>query len=440
MEQYELPDEWTLTTLGNVVAIQYGDGLRRGERKGGEVKVFGSNGEIGRHTEALTRGPTIIIGRKGSVGAVHFSDSACWPIDTTFFIDHFPDNLDPKFLFHFLRNQNLANLDRSTAIPGINRDDLYETALPLPPLSEQQLIVNKIELLIAQLRTSREALDRTPPLLKKFRQSVLSSAFRGELTERDPNDEPASTLLERIRAERHLKWEEELRAKGKDPAKGKYVEPERPDTRDLPELPEGWVCAHLGALAEIRNGVTKGRDLTRFKTIEVPYLRVANVQNGFLDLSVVKTIKIKAEELEKYRLQLNDILFTEGGDRDKLGRGTVWRDEIEACVHQNHIHCARLYCNEVAPEWISLATQLPYARDYFWNNASQTVNLASLNATNLKAFHIPLPPANEQRRIIEKVQALFAQAEAIERAVEHARRRVEKVDQAILARGFRGEL
>jgi type I restriction enzyme S subunit len=193
-------------------------------------------------------------------------------------------------------------------------------------------------------------------------------------------------------------------------------------------------------LADIRTGVTKGRDLSRFATIEVPYLRVANVQSGYLDLRVVKTIKIKASELDKYKLQANDILFTEGGDRDKLGRGTVWRGEVEPCIHQNHIFCARLYNAGVDPQWISLASQLPYARDYFWSTASQTVNLASTNTTNLRAFPVPLPPSKEQRCIVSRIEALFAQADAIEAAVEAARRRLDRLDQAILARAFRGEL
>ncbi len=248
--ELELPADWQLKRLGDLIEIEYGDGLRASERKGGNVQVFGSNGEIGRHDSTLTNGPTIIISRKGSVGAVHFSKSPCWPIDTTFFIDHFPDNLDAKFLFHFLKSQDLAHLDRSTTIPGINRNDIYAVEIPVAPTDEQRRIVEKIECLFSQSRTAREALERIPPLLKKFCQAVLAAAFRGELTERDPNNEPASVLLERIRAERRRKWEEELRAKGKDPAKVKYIEPEPPDTRDLPELPEGWVWTSVEQVCE----------------------------------------------------------------------------------------------------------------------------------------------------------------------------------------------
>jgi type I restriction enzyme S subunit len=227
--------------LEDVIEIKYGKGLPKRARKGGEFRVFGSNGEIGRHNEAFTKGTTLIIGRKGSVGEVHLSDSACWPIDTTYFVDDFPGGLNVRYLFRFLKSQDLADLDRSTAVPGINRNDLYEIKLPLPPLPEQRRIVAKIEALFRQSRRGREALDAVPDLLAQFRQAVLAAAFRGDLTERDPDDEPASVLLERILAERRRKWEEDLHAQGKDPSRRKYKEPAPPDTSDLPELPEGWM-------------------------------------------------------------------------------------------------------------------------------------------------------------------------------------------------------
>jgi type I restriction enzyme S subunit len=132
--------------------------------------------------------------------------------------------------------------------------------------------------------------------------------------------------------------------------------------------------------------------------------------------------------------------FTEGGDRDKLGRDTVWHSEIEDCICQNHIHCARLYSTELIPECISLASQLPYARDFFWSVASKTVNLASLNSTNIKSLPIPLPPVAEQRRIVTKIESPFTQAEAIEQEASLAKRRVSQIDKSILARAFRGEL
>lgn len=214
----------------------------------------------------------------------------------------------------------------------------------------------------------------------------------------------------------------------------------RPLPQSLPELPQGWVWTTLGNVAEVRGGVTKGRDLTRFETIEAPYLRVANVQAGYLDLREIKTIAIKRDELAKYLLRDGDVLFTEGGDRDKLARGTVWHDEIVDCVHQNHIFCARPRAAVVLSEWLSLASQLPVSREYFWSVASQTVNLASISLTNLKAWPIPLPPLAEQRRIVERVEALLAQARTAREALAPLSTLVRRLRQSVLAAAFSGRL
>jgi type I restriction enzyme S subunit len=215
---------------------------------------------------------------------------------------------------------------------------------------------------------------------------------------------------------------------------------DRRPLESLPELPAGWAWTTLGAIADVRGGVTKGRDLSRFETIEAPYLRVANVQAGYLDLREVKTIAIKCDELAKYQLRNGDVLFTEGGDRDKLARGTVWRDEIAGCIHQNHIFCARPRLTHVLPEWLSFASQLPASREYFWSVASQTVNLASISLTNLKAWPIPLPPLAEQRLIVERVEALLAQARTAREALAPVSALVRLLRQTVLAAAFSGRL
>jgi type I restriction enzyme S subunit len=352
------------------------------------------------------------------------------------------ESISPHYLLYFLRlNYKLINKNpRGTGLPHVNPEIFWNIEIPFPSLPEQRNIISKLESLFSQIRTARAALEYIPALLKAFRQSVLAAAFRGELTGSDPNDEPAEILLQRIRAERLRKWEEILRAKGKDPANYTYEEPSAPKPSNLPELPEGWVWTNLQTLADVRSGVTKGRDLSRFETIEVPYLRVANVQAGFLDLREIKQISIKTDELENYRLQENDVLYTEGGDRDKLGRGTVWKGEIVPCIHQNHIFCARLNLSEVSPEWVSMTGQLEYARDYINSVASQSVNLASINSTNLKAMPIPLPPIQEQLRIVEKIKLLYGQMSHIEIAVQIASHRLDTLEQAALSKAFRGEL
>jgi type I restriction enzyme, S subunit len=148
---------------------------------------------------------------------------------------------------------------------------LEESPIPLAPLAEQRRIIARIEALFQESRRAREALDRVSALITRFRQSVLTAAFRGDLTERDPDDEPASALLARILAERRRRWEEDLRAQGKGPERHKYDEPALFDVSDLPRLPEGWVWASLPQIGELARGKSKHRPRNDRKLFDGPY-------------------------------------------------------------------------------------------------------------------------------------------------------------------------
>jgi len=196
--------------------------------------------------------------------------------------------------------------------------------------------------------------------------------------------------------------------------------------------PPGWAWAKMSELAHIVSGVTKGRNLTNQNTISVPYLRVANVQRGYLDLSEIKYIDIKADELDKYLLQDGDLLLTEGGDADKVGRSAIWRNEISGCIHQNHIFRARPVLQELSVDWLTLCTNSQYGRDYFLESSKQTTNLASINSTQLKNFPVPLPPLAEQKRIVAKVDELLARCAALERKLGQAQGAGRQLTAAVL--------
>lgn len=159
----------------------------------------------------------------------------------------------------------------------------------------------------------------------------------------------------------------------------------------------------LGDLADVRSGVTKGRKLKGKETVEVPYLRVANVQDGFLDLTEIKTIEVLPQDIEKYHLEDGDILMTEGGDPDKLGRGSVWRNQIEGCIHQNHVFRVRTNRSKLDPEYLAALLRTQYAKHYFLSCAKRTSNLASVNSTQVKAFPVPLPPISLQNKFVSAV-------------------------------------
>lgn len=133
-------------------------------------------------------------------------------------------------------------------------------------------------------------------------------------------------------------------------------------------------------------------------------MRVANVQDGYVDLSNVHTVVVSTPEAERYKLHAGDVLMNEGGDNDKLGRGTVWKGEVENCLHQNHVFAIRP--NEsLLPEWLALFTRSASARSYFYLYSKQSTNLASVSSSNLMSCPLPLPPKTEQHEIIEELRS-----------------------------------
>lgn len=176
----------------------------------------------------------------------------------------------------------------------------------------------------------------------------------------------------------------------------------------------------LGELADVRSGVTKGRSLKGRKTVDVPYLRVANVQDGFLDLAEVKTIEVSPEELEKYRLEDGDILMTEGGDPDKLGRGAIWRNQVEGCILQNHVFRVRPKRSRLAPEYLAALLRTPEAKRYFLSCAKRSSNLASINSSQVKAFPVPLPPLYLQEKFVTAVDQWLEASQRLTDALRDA--------------------
>jgi type I restriction enzyme, S subunit len=160
-----------------------------------------------------------------------------------------------------------------------------------------------------------------------------------------------------------------------------------------------WPTVSLEQVAEVQTGLAKGKK-GRAAIVERPYLRVANVQDGFLDLREIKTIEVEPSSISRYRLQVGDVLLTEGGDFDKLGRGTVWRGEIEECLHQNHVFAVRVDAHRLLPDFLAYQTAGPRGRQYFKTCSKQSTNLASINSTQLKQFPVCLPPLHEQRLVI----------------------------------------
>jgi type I restriction enzyme S subunit len=187
----------------------------------------------------------------------------------------------------------------------------------------------------------------------------------------------------------------------------------------------------LAECAEVVSGVAKGRRISG-TTVETAYLRVANVQAGYLDLGEIKTIPASKAEIEKYRLQPDDVVLTEGGDYDKLGRGALWTGAVSDCIHQNHVFRVRLDKTKVLPRYFAYYLQTTAARDYFLKCAKKTTNLASINMTQLRALPVPLPNLKEQSRIVARLSCI----ESITQMQRKSLTLLERLINSLFARSF----
>lgn len=199
--------------------------------------------------------------------------------------------------------------------------------------------------------------------------------------------------------------------------------------------PKGWPVRPLGELADIASGVTKGKNYGSLRTLDVPYMRVANVQDGHIALDEVKTITVSEEDARRYVLEAGDVLLTEGGDPDKLGRGAVWRGEIPGCIHQNHIFRVRA-SDHLVPDYLSALVGSERGKRYFLRAAKQTTGIASINMTQLRGFPVLVPPQQLQCRYVDAVRRVHAM-----RNRQHwAATRLDELFSSLVHRAFRGEL
>ena len=171
------------------------------------------------------------------------------------------------------------------------------------------------------------------------------------------------------------------------------------------EIPVHWTIGQLKHYASLRAGLTLGKKYPpNSKLVEVPYLRVANVQGDYVKLDDIADVSVLPEEIEKYSLHKNELLMTEGGDRDKLGRGCIWNGEIQPCLHQNHVFAVTTDTSKLRIEFLNYVTSSNVARVYFDYTAKKTTNLASTNSTVILQFKLPIPPIKEQDSVVSYLE------------------------------------
>ncbi|MFZ1493347.1 MAG: restriction endonuclease subunit S [Candidatus Competibacter denitrificans] len=267
-----------------------------------------------------------------------------------------------SFLFYWFLGvrQHIVSMATGGGQPNISQEVLRNIRVPCPAQNEQITIAAFLNRETAKIDALIAEQQRLIELLKEKRQAVISHAVTKGLNPDAPMKDSG------------IEW--------------------------LGEVPEHWEVKRLKFIANVQTGVAKGKDNTGKITIEVPYLRVANVQDGYLDLGDVATIELPVDDLQRYELQVNDVLMNEGGDFDKLGRGYIWDGSISPCIHQNHVFAVRPF--GVSSDWLNLITGSSYAQFYFMSRSKQSTNLASISSTNIMELPVVVPPTDEQALLL----------------------------------------
>lgn len=276
-----------------------------------------------------------------------------------------------SYFFFWMIKEAMQNMNNDNKhgifMQHVTLDVFNNFSVPLPPLSEQRRIATY---LFQKISEADIMLDDTLSSItgcKKLKQAVITQAVT------------KGVRGERVMKDSGVEW--------------------------IGEIPAEWRKTQLRHCATIKSGITLGKSYSKDTVlIERPYLRVANVQGGYVDLNDLATIEVTPDEDLKYRLHSGDVLMTEGGDRDKLGRGCVWHGEIEPCLHQNHVFAVQTNDAVLLPEFLEYLTASDVGRSYFDVTAIKTTNLACTSSSKVLAFTIPLPPIEDQIEIVSFIK------------------------------------
>ena len=375
-----VPDDWRESRLGEVASITMGQAPPGSavNEDGVGLPFIQGNAEFGsRHPQPAkwcsdpwkrAQPGDVLLSVRAPVGALNIADVEL-AIGRGVSALRF-EAIDPRFGWYAVQHgiSQFERVSQGSTFEAIGRAEVAGLSLPVPPLPEQRKIAEI-------LSSVDEAIERTEAVIERVRDAKRALA---------------QELLTRGMPGRHTRYKR----------------------TEVGEIPEEWEVVRLGEVARIQSGIAKNEKAQRPNPVTLPYLRVANVQDGYIDLSEVKSITVDAADVPRCSLEPGDVLFTEGGDFDKLGRGAVWTAPISPCLHQNHVFAVRPEINRVMPEYLAMYAASQAGKRYFLKASKQTTNLASVNATQLGRLPLALPSVDEQKAIIGAVAAAVSRAEA----------------------------
>jgi type I restriction enzyme, S subunit len=378
------------------------------------IEIF--DGELERYR--LVRGDLLVVEGNGSPSQIGRASVWDGSIRDAVHQNHLirvrPGQLlDPRFLGHLwsspsIRGELTAVASSTSGLHTLSVTKLKRISIPLPPLTEQRRIVEILDDQLSRLDAADLELSRAAAKLVHLRERTMMDALIGA----GFPDRSEAPLLQSA------------------------------GTADgiLPVLPRGWSWSRLGAVADVVGGVTKDAKKQGDPTyVDVPYLRVANVQRGRLALNDVANIRVPPTKAEALRLEPGDVLLNEGGDRDKLARGWVWQGQIEHCIHQNHVFRARIREPRLDPYFLSM-TANTVGGQWAERNGKQSVNLASISLGVIRKMPVIVPSEGEAERISTSIREMQSGFDRIAATMGEVRTRSSLLRKALLTAAFSGRL
>ena len=422
---FELPEGWAWARFSTITINRDSERkpISSSQRTGVEkiYDYYGASGKIDKIDKYIFCERLLLIGEDGanlvtrSKPIAFFAEGLYWVNNHAHCIDS-PDKLLLEYLCFYINAISLEKYVTGSAQPKMTQDNMNSILIPLPPYNEQKRLSQHLDEIMAMVDRIEIGKIESIELISKAKSQILDLAIRGKLVPQDPNDEPASVLLERIRTEK-----EELIKQGKIKRDKKesvifkgednsyYVRQdthtEAIDEQFIFELPDNWEWCSLLNIAKMELGKTL--DSAKNTGINYPYLRSVNVRWNDVDLSDLKEMRFEPEELERYTVRLNDLLICEGGD---VGRSCVWTDDKEI-LYQNALHRVRFY-GECNPFYF-MYYMMYYESLGIIKALCKGVTIKHLTGNVLSLIPFALPPIKEQSRIVEKLNQIFTLIDCI---------------------------
>jgi type I restriction enzyme S subunit len=448
--------------LGSVLSFNYGKGVPKKDIADSGVPVYGANGPIKFARNSLLDRPAIIVGRKGSAGAINIVEQPSWPSDVTYYVQP-PAYMDFRFTYFLLIQLNLPLMAKGIK-PGLNRNEVYERLITIPPLAEQERIVAKIDQLMAlcdKLEAERNARDQkrvtvhtaamnrllsapdkpiydsswqfitkhfielysATPNVAELKKAILQLAVMGRLVPQDPNEQPASELLKEIEAEKaRLLKEGILEADDIHP-------PVQPSETKL-QLPGTWIWCRYSDVAKLKHG-HQFREYD-FVPTGIPVIKITQCKaDGTLDLTKCDFIaQNRKDEFRNFRIEKGDLLMAlTGGTLGKVTRVT----EDYGFVVQNY-RVGKFIPNGkyIAADYLTIILQSNLFQDLVKGKINQNAQ-PNVGKADIEYLPIPLPPLAEQQLIVAKVDQLMALCDALEKHIGAATEKKTAILNAVLA-------